>query len=224
MDPKCSAIIKLCRTRATLLDADGAPVTGSGASYVSDQSVSLAINADVEAATRRTQRTGCDCVVATDAGRATLLGFNLEIVSASFEPAMISLLLGASPIFDEVDGDAIIGVNHVGGDILGCGGDVREVAFEGWAQAYSGAGVDPDLPWYRVIFPRTRWSKSPQTLGVEFSQPGLTGQVFQNGNWGSGPYDDMPLEGTLPLAVDFFAEFLTATDPPSASCALQTVS
>lgn len=223
MDSKCLAIIKLCRTRATLLDSDGAADTGAGNMFVSDQAVSLAINADLQAATRRSVTSGCDCIIATDAGRATLLGFNLELVSGSWEPAMQSLLLDATAIYADTDPTVIVGVNHEGGDILGCGSDPREVAFEGWAQAYSGAGVDADLPWYRVVFPRTRWSKAPQTLGVEFSQPGLSGQVFQNGNWGAGPYDDMPLDGTTPISVDFFAEFFTAEEPPTASCALQAV-
>ncbi len=224
MDAKCLAIIKLCRTRVTLLDADGAPDTGAGNSFVSDQAVSLAINADVEAATRRTVRSGCDCVLATDAGRATLLGFGLELVSGTWEPAMQSLMLAGTPILDPDGTDKVVGINHEGGDILGCGTDPREVAFEGWAQAYNGAGVDGDLPWYRVVFAKTRWSKGPQTLGVEFSQPGLSGQVFQNANYGSGPYDDMPLDGTTPLSVDFFAEFFTNETPPEASCALQAVS
>jgi len=223
VDPKCSALIKLCRTRVTLLETDGSAVTGANASFVSDQAVTLAINADVEAATRRTVRSGCDCVVATDAGRATLLGFNLELVSGTWEPAMQWLMLGGTAIYDFEDPTVIVGINHTGDDILGCGSDPHEVAFEGWVQAYDGAGVDADLPWYRVIWPRTRWSKSPVTLGVEFATPGLSGQVFQNGGWGSGPYTDSPPDGTTELTVDFFAEFFTAEEPPTASCGLQSV-
>lgn len=223
IDPKCLAIIKFCRTRVTLLDETGAPETGADAQYVSDQPVSLAINADVEAATRRTVRSGCDCVIATDPGRSTLLGFNLELVSGTWEPAMQSLMLGSTAIYDDSDIPVIIGVNHLGGDILGCGEAVREVAFEAWAQAYNGAGPDGDLGWKHYVWPLTRWTKSPETLGVEFSQPGLSGVVLQNGNWLSGPYEDVPNDGTTPIVIDFFAEWFTATEPPTASCALQTV-
>jgi hypothetical protein len=224
MDAKCLGIIKFCRTRITLLDADGAAVTGENASYVSDQSVSLAINADIEAATRRTVRNGCDCVVATDPGRAILLGYNLELVSGTWEPAMQHLMLGSDALYDEVLGTQIIGLNHTGGDILGCGEDEREVAFEAWAQAYNGAGPDGDLPWKHYVWPRTKWSRSPETLGVEFTNPGLAGVVLANEGWGSGPYDDVPNDGTTPAVIDFFAEWFTATEPPAASCALQTVS
>lgn len=224
MDPKCLAIIKFCRTRITLLNSDGVPQTGAGASYISDQSVSLAITADIEAATRRTQRTGCDCVVATDPGRATLLGYNLELVSGTWEPAMQYLMLGAQAIYDEVTGDEIIGINHSIDDILGCGTDRQAVAFEAWAQAYNGANQDADVGWKHYVWPWTEWSKSPETLSVEFTSPGLAGTVKSNDEWGSGPYGDVPNDGTSPLIIDFFAEWFTAEDPPAASCGLQTVS
>jgi hypothetical protein len=224
IDSKCVGVVQFCRTRVTLLDADGAADAGAGNKYVSDQSVTLAINADIQAATRRTVTSGCGCVLATDAGRATLLGYNLELVSGTWEPAMQSLMLGATPIYDSSDTPVIIGVNEQGGDILGCGEDPREVAFEAWAHAWDGAGPDADLAWVHFVWPRTRWSRSPETIGEEFAQPGLSGLVFQNGGWLSGPYDDVPNDGTTPIEIDFYAKFLTSTEPPTATCALQTVS
>lgn len=223
VESKCVGIVQFCRTRVTLLNADGTPDDGATNGYVSDQPVTLAINADIQAATRRTVTSGCGCVLATDAGRSTLLGFALELVSGTWEPAMQSLMLGSTPIYDASDTPIIIGLNHLGGDILGCGEDPREVAFEAWAHAWDGAGQDADFAWKHYVWPRTRWSKAPETIGEEFTQPGLSGAVFQNGGWGSGPYDDVPNDGTTPIEIDFFAEFLTDTEPPTATCGLTTV-
>jgi hypothetical protein len=51
VEAKCVAIVQFCRTRITLLNADGSADEGAGNGYVSDQPVTLAINADIQAPT-----------------------------------------------------------------------------------------------------------------------------------------------------------------------------
>lgn len=219
---KCPGVIQFCRTRVTLLDDDGTPHSGTGNSYVSDKEVSLAVTSDVEEGTRRTVRSGCDCVVVTNRGADALLGYTFELVDGVWEPAMLSLMLGYDPIHDTSDDPVIIGYN-VSGDQLVCGGTQARVALEAWSYAWDGAGQDADLGLIHFVWPLTKWQVAPYTLSVEPTTPTLTGFSLRNDNWAS-PYGDEPVDGTGVVNVDFFAMYMAALDElPDASCGLQTV-
>lgn len=219
---KCPGIIQFCRTRVTLLDDDGSPASGAGNYYVSDKMVTVAITPDVEAGQRRTVRSGCDCVVATQRSTDTLLGYTFELIDGVWEPALEALMLGYTALEDTSDDPVVIGYN-VSGDQLVCGGTQPQVAFEAWAYAWDGNGQDADLGAIHFIWPLTKWQQSARTLGAEFLTPALTGFSERNENWVS-PYDDSPTDGTTTVEPDFYAQFMVELDSlPDASCGLQTV-
>ncbi len=220
---KCPGVVQFCRTRVTLLDSDGTPHSGTDNFYVSDKEVSLAVTSDVEEGTRRTIRSGCDCVVVTNRGADVLLGYTFELVDGVWEPAMLSMMLGYDAIHDLSDDPVVIGYN-VPGDQLVCGGTQAMVALEAWSYAWDGAGQDADLGLIHWVWPLTKWQVAPQTLSVEPTTPTLTGFSLRNDNWTS-PYDDEPVDGTGVVNVDFFAAYMEdLTNLPDASCGLQTVS
>lgn len=220
---KCPGIIQFCRTRVTLLDADGTPATGPDTSYVSDKMVSLAITSDVEQGQRRTVRSGCGCIVVTQRSSDTLLGYTFELVDGVWEPALQALMLGRQPLYDTSDEPVVIGLNTTA-DQLVCGGTQAKVALEAWAYAWNGAAQDADLGVVHFLWPMTRWQEAPATLGEEPTTPTLAGYSEGNGNWGYGPYEDAPTDGTGLVAVDFHARWLEALDSmPEPSCGYQTI-
>lgn len=220
---KCPGVIQFCRTRVTLLDDDGTPATGENTSYVSDKMVSLAINSDVEEGQRRTVRSGCGCIVVTKRDADALLGYTFELVDGVWEPALQAMMLGREPIYDDSDVPVVIGWNTAA-DQLTCGGTQAKVALEAWAYAWDGAGQDADLGVIRFLWPMTKWQEAPATLGEDATTPTLAGFSEKNGNWGLGPYDDAPVDGTTPLAVDFHARWMETLDSmPEAECGYQTI-
>lgn len=220
MDAKCPGIITFCATRFTLLNDDGSPATGPDNFYVSNKAVTLAITSDVETGQRRTVRTGCGCIAVTKRDNDLLLGYTFELVSGVWEPALQALVLGADALLS-TDGTATIGLN-VSGDVLGCDFTPRKVALEAWANAWDLNGPDGDLAYVKYVWPSTKWQKGAETLGEDAAQPTLTGFSERNLNWGNGPHDDGPTDGTTPVDVDFFAQYMV-DDIPSASCDYQTV-
>lgn len=221
MDDKCPGVIQFCRTRVTLLDSDGTPSSTSDNSYVSDKQVTLTVTSDVEEGTRRTVRSGCDCVVLTQRSPDTLLGYTFELVDGVWEPAMVALMLGYDALLS-TDGTAVIGYN-VSGDQLVCGGTQPKIALEAWTYAWDGQGQDADLGAIHFIWPLTQWQVAPATLGAEPTTPTLTGFSQRNDNW-LDVYDDGPTDGTTAVIPDFFAQYMVdASELPTASCGLQTV-
>ena len=215
---KCPGIIQFCRTRVTLLDSDGTPASPVQ-SYVSDKMVTLAITSDVEEGTRRTVRSGCDCIVVTQRAPDALLGYTFELVDGVWEPALFAMMLGYDAIVDTSDDPVVVGYN-VSGDQLVCGGTQAQVALEAWAYAWDGAGQDADLGVVHFIWPLTKWQVAPGTLGVEALTPTLTGFSLRNTNW-TDIYLDGPTDGTTPVDVDFFAQYMEdLANMPEASCAV----
>lgn len=223
MDDKCPGIIQFCRTRVTLLNADGSPASGPDNYYVSEKAVSLAVTSDIEEGQRRTIRSGCGCNVLTHRSSDQLLGYTFELVDGVWEPAMFSLMLGYDALLDE-GGTAIIGYNVDADDLsASCGVDQRIVALEAWAYAWDGSGQDADLGAIHFVWPKTKWQVAPTTLSEEATTPTLTGFSERNDNW-TNVHGDGPTDGTTAVVPNFFAQFMEAiSDLPTASCGLQTV-
>lgn len=216
---KCPGVIQFCRTRVTELDSDGTPTDNF---YVSDKMVSLAVTSDVEAGTRRTVRSGCDCIVVTKRSPDALLGYTFELVDGVWEPALEALMLGYDAIVDQSVIPVVIGYN-VSGDQLGCGGTQASVALEAWSYAWDGAGQDADLGLIHWLWPLTKWQKGASTLSAEATTPTLSGFSERNGNW-DDPYDDLPLDGTGVFVSDFFTTWMEPlASLPDADCAYQTI-
>jgi len=213
---KCPAIIKLCAVRVSLLDDDGTP---EGTYYVSDKTVSLGFTPVLSTGQEREVRNGCDCVVATDKAPDVLLRFTFEIAQGVLEPGLLAMLLGQTPILDPDTPASVIGINMICDELCG----KPYVALEAWAQAYDVDHPDPDFPWLHLRWPSTQWQLAPNTLSADFLSPALTGFSRGNSNFGD-PFDDLPLDGTTPIAADCFAMWLQAEDPPTGVCGVQDIS
>ena len=107
----CGVSVLVCRTRVTLLDDDGSVAAGPNNSYVTDNPIRVTVTPVIEAGKDTTLKGGCDCIIASYKGPDLLKRFDLEFDIATIEPAMLSLMLGATLISDTSDTPVPIGVS-----------------------------------------------------------------------------------------------------------------
>lgn len=212
-------IVNLCRIRATLLDDDGTVLGTTDNVFVDDKPVSLQFTPEIETGDERTQKSGCGCIIATQKDPDTLKRFTFELVQGTFSPGLAAFLLGQDLVVD-TEGNAI-GVNFTV-EQLTCGdtSSTPQVAFEAWAKAQVGSAAAA-LPWVHFVWPSTSWQLGQNSLSADFANPTYAGFSRGNTEWNSGPYGDVPADGTGFLDIDFFAFWMTDVDPPTASPDLQ---
>ena len=102
MAVNCGPSFGACRMRVTKLDEVGNVVAGSN-SYVSDKLVSVGVNVNKETGNTFTARNGCGCNLARFKAADTFNWFELAVASKALEPALLALMLGATPITDSGD-------------------------------------------------------------------------------------------------------------------------
>lgn len=211
----CPSSILACGMRVTLLDSLGNVAPSPNNSYVSNKLVALQTTPDTFAPTEAQQVSGCNCLVASAKFPELLKRFNLQITKGALEPALESMMVGATVV---LSGPDPIGEWWQNNSICGQG-TPPYVALEVWSQAYEGNGQSATFPYVHWIWPKTRWIQGQSTLDVNFKQDILTGFSDPNGLWGTGPYEDDPGENIGPMGGYWF----TSDPPPTAFCGYESV-
>lgn len=209
---ECGVSFNVCRVRVTELDSLG---NGGGNVYVTDgvQSVALAVNTDT--GNSFNVRNGCGCSISRIKLPDVFNWFEITFTDAEDEPELEALLTGQATISS---GGNVVGINA---DFdLACDQAHPAVAFEFWTQHYVGSALDGSLPYYHWVFPWTEWVIGNTTYQEGPAAPVYTGTSKGNLLWGSGPHGDGPPDGS---DVTEYARWLTATPPPTATCAGTTV-
>jgi hypothetical protein len=206
----CPSILHFCRVRLTRLDSVGNVAAPPDNSYVSDGAISLQYGPEISTGEDRELKTGCGCIVASAKDPDILKRFNFELTMGKFEPALFEMLTGANVILAGTDP---IGIDFP--DQTDCNYVPSYVAFEGWADAYDGDAPDATRPYFYVVWPATSWQIGQTTLQNDFAQLPLTGFSRSNGQWLTGPYDDMGLAAPIGPTGSLVQ---VAEAPPDAAC------
>lgn len=215
----CGVSVLVCRTRVTLLDDDGSVAAGPNNSYVTDNPIRVTVTPVIEAGKDTTLKGGCDCIIASYKGPDLLKRFDLEFGIATIEPAMLSLMLGATLISDLSDVPVPIGVwwpAQVGCDL----DPPPNVGFEFWTKVWDGDAQNATWQFVHHVYPFTNWQIGPQTYEDDFAQPTLTATCRSNTLWGHGPYGDQDdgIPGNAPGGF-----FYTQDALPAAACGYASV-
>jgi hypothetical protein len=219
----CFDSLKICALRVTALDNVGNVAPGPNNAVATARETQLQFTGDVDQGKDLFYRNGCDKPLAAYKSQALLKRFTLQLDLFGIEPAVQSLMLGAT--IEDDDAGAPIGFEY---NIQTCPSDPTPplVAVEAWSFAWDCDAQNGTTPYFYWLWPMTQWSADQaDSLQADFVQPKLTGFSRRNPLWGHGPYGGIAkgagattyLNGGAPGVI------LTKTAPPSAVCGFITV-
>ncbi len=214
--PLCPHSAGLCRVRVTALNDDGTVADGPNNSYVTDSPIHLAAAPEIKAGTATDVTNGCGCVCVSRRTNDRLLRFNLTLQLCAVEPALLSMLLGASVIEDDSDIPVPKGIWWP--NQADCGDAPASVAVEAWSEAWdSDAQSASPNRWIYWLFPRAFFQIGAIDLADGFMLPEVNGFTRANDQWGMGPYGDQA-DSAEPLGGLFWSDSI-----PDADCAFATI-
>lgn len=205
----CAASLFVCMMRVARLNADGSPDAGANNLYVTDALIKLTWEPDLEAGQEFLVKNGCGDVAASHKHDDQIKRYNMALDLVSPDPDLTELLVG---------GTVLDGGNGYQAPSLGRTTN-PDVSIEAWSKAIVGGDVADTLPWFRWVFPRTRWQKGARNLEEAFMGVPFTGRATENDNWGNGPANDWDDDSTKAyqwLRVD-------DDDLPDSACGYQTL-
>lgn len=211
----CGVSFGLCAVRITLVDATGAVEGTTDNSYVTDKPLSISLTPNIETGNTFSVRNGCGCSVARFKGNDTFNWFEFAFATASLEPEMMAMMLGADTISDGAD---VVGLAFP--ESVACDEDEPAVALEFWSKHIVGSGQDGTFPWVHWVFPKTIWQLSDNSFQEDATQPTVTGFSRTNALWGRGPYGDGPPDSQ---DISEGGYWKTDVDPPTANCGAGSV-
>lgn len=218
MAAKCLTLIHLCRLRVTRLDAVGNPVAGPNNVYVTDQAMRLNVTPEINEGEKRSRRNGCDCLVASLKTDDLLEYVNFELEMGTEEPGLAEMLTGATIIMDPDAPTDPIGFWHPTSQ-FDCATAARPlVAIEAWQHTVDKNRFDADFPYFRWVYPASKWRPSDQAAENDFATVKYEGYSVGNDQWGEGPFHDQP-EAAQALGGGFYD---TAAHLPTAACGYQS--
>lgn len=180
--------LQVCRLRVAALDVDGVPLPGAGNLYVSKALVRLGWDPEIRAGDDFEQVSGCGevCVSYQDCDQLKRLNTEMEICTP--DPELVELLVGGSTI---TSGGATIGYAYPDTGVAPC---PNGVSVEAWSKAIVDDELAATYPYWRWVFPRTKWRLAAGELANAVKTTSLVGRASQNGNWYNGPANDWPYE------------------------------
>ena len=224
-DALCLQVIKICAMRATLLSPLGDVASGSNNFVSTTTETKIGFTADTDKGKDLDYRNGCDGPLAAYKSPELLKRFTLALETIGFDPALQSLLTGAS-VLDDGSG-TVVGYEF---NLQDCPTDPTPplLAVETWSYAYICDAQSATTPYIYSLFPMCQFQASGDwALEVDFQKPAFAGFTRRNNQWGHGPYGGIvqgaeggPVYDTVSGAPAVFA---TSTEPPAAFCGLQTI-
>lgn len=219
-DAICASSILACGLRVTLLTDAGDVDPDANNFYVTKNLIQLQMTPDIETGSDRTLKSGCDCIIATAKFPDLLKRFNFQIDLGELEPALVSLMTGATVVTDLSDTPVPIGWDWP--IQVSCADTPPpKVAIEVWSDVWESNQQSPTLPYWHWVWPMTQWQFGQAQLNSDFFTPVLNGFSIGNTQWGDGPYSDGKPDGTDVGSLG--SVWQTADVPPDGFCGYQTI-
>lgn len=172
--------------RVTKLAANGAPVTGADAAYVTDNLVKLDYTVEYRDGTEVERLNGANRACLYYSAPPTVKRLVVDSLELCYpDPELETLLGGGDVLVNDTDEAIGYAAPEVGSDPVPNG-----VSIELWSSAVADDGVDPDLPYLWWVFPREYLKPSGRSISAEPMAAAFEGQGSQNASWGNGPFND----------------------------------
>lgn len=225
MTAVCLDSIKICALRATLLNNIGDVAAGPNNYVSTNRETKFGWTADTDKGKDLFYRNGCDQPLAAYKSPELLKRFTTALDTFGLEPAVQSILLGATVLDDA--GGFPVGFED---NLQVCPADPTPplVAIEAWSYAIDCDAQDAVTPYWYHLFPMTQWQENGEwSLETDFMKPVFGGFTRRNNQWGHGPFGGI-VQGAAggPIYVQSSgapAHFLTSTAPPAAICGFGTI-
>jgi hypothetical protein len=209
----CAGALQVCAMRVAKLNADGSPAVGANMMYIADTLILLTATPEIAAGDDFEQKNGCGAVGLTYKGDDTLKRLNMDMQLVTPNPELISLLTGGS-LFT-------FGGNNVGHQPRRVGAvQPYSVSVEAWCRAIVSGTQATNKPWFRFVYPKTRWQEAPRTLQNQPIDNVLTGIGEENPAWYDGPAHDWFL--IAQQEIDSLYGVARDSSIPTTACGLQT--
>lgn len=213
----CAGSLQVVRMRVAKLAADGAPAVGAGNLYVTSSLIRISAEPTITEGEEFEQKNGAGDVCVSFLGDDTLKRLAMELDICTPDPELIAMLTGASLVHEDGGGGDTVGFQFpaIGDSIQG-----GFVSIEAWTRAIVDDVQDDVYPYWRWVFPKTRWRLGTNELANAILTPRLVGRGYGNDTWGNGPandWDNIALEDAdrvLNVARDDLAL-------PAAACSAQ---
>lgn len=180
----CAASLQACALRVARLGADGVPIPGATAAYVTDTLVKLILKPVVIAGDEIQTKNACGALC-VDYKELDVLGrLDLELEICSPDPELHEILLGGTLI---TSGGQTIGYQY---PALKTPANVNGVSMEIWTKAIIGDDLAANRPYFHWALPRTRWMLSDKNMENAAMTNVLNGFATENPNWFNGPFGD----------------------------------
>lgn len=210
----CLPQVQACRMRVTALAANGAPAPGASNAYVTSAFVSLAWTPVYTDGDELEQKNACGEVCVNYRGDDSFRRLDVSMQLCTPDPELVQLLAGGAVLSNA---GGITGAKGYAapalGPVTGNG-----VSIEVWAKRIDDGALDADSPYAWWVFPRVRNLR----IG-DFTQenapllPTITGQAYENDNWGNGGFNDWD------DASDRVYQWAPTATLPTAQCGYVTV-
>lgn len=180
----CAGAVQVCAMRVAELDPTGVPNPGTGHLYVSSALVQIESTPVYTEGAEMEQQNGCGDVCVTHKDCPKLKRYDLAMTICTPDPELVSMLAGGVLL---TDGGLSRGW---AAPQVGAGGCPNGVSVEAWAKAIVDGAIDATFPYWRFVWPRTKWTLGPTVLQNGIYAPTLTGTGEENPNWFDGPAND----------------------------------
>lgn len=187
----CAVQVQACRIRVSKLNADGSPVVGAGASYVSDAFVKFTSTQNNDAANEIKEQNACGSTAIDYLGPPTKLRDDVELDLITPDPHLHAVLISQGTLL-VVAGGAVGFQAPPIGPVTGNG-----VSIELWAKRLIDNALSTVHPYAHWAFPRIlNLAMGPKEFGNSAQHSIITGQSYENDNWLDGPFNDFPADSS----------------------------
>jgi len=199
-----------CAIRVAKLDAFGLPMVGAGNAYVTNAPIEVKFVKSKTTGTKFKQNDGCGNLKVSIQQPDQVDGMTISMTLCQLDAELLSFLTGGELISfgGNVEGYYEPALGQVSGNGL---------AFEVWAQNWTGAHLNPTRPYIRFGCGKTVWTAGDIDLKEAIATIPVDAVAYESPNFYNGPFGDWPL-GPTGLGMDRILGWFYDTAIPVASC------
>lgn len=223
--PDCYAVLDVCFARFSQLSIAGAPQTGAGNGYVSDNAQKVTVGLTVKKGAEFTVTNGCGAIKADIIQPDTITGATVTIDLGLMEHDLLGLLCGGT-VFDTLDH-----AHSIGWQVPKIADTAPfPVSMEFWSKAIDGsapavtAASTPNAAYEVTVLPYVICTFMPFTLANGMTVYQVTGVGSENSALtANGAWNDWPAGVAGHGGITSVTGFYQTATLPSVSCGLQAV-